>query len=75
MKVSCLTFHDSSNYGSVLQTYALQSFLTSMGHEYEVINYSNREKHKFDSLLRRNREMSCKNYLIYQAVEPPIQRL
>lgn len=72
MKLSCLTFHDSSNYGAVLQTYALQTFLTSMGHEYEVINYSNAEKRKFDSLTGRNRELSLPLYL-YKLAELPLE--
>lgn len=55
MKVSCLTFHDSLNYGSVLQTYALQTVLTAMGHDYEVINYANEEKHRYDSIFRSPR--------------------
>ena len=63
MKLSCLTFHDSLNYGAVLQTYALQTFLTGMGHDYEVINYSTPEKRKHDSLLGRNREQSLPLYL------------
>ena len=31
MKISCLTFHDSSNYGTVMQAYALQTIVTRMG--------------------------------------------
>lgn len=63
MKLSCLTFHDSMNYGTVLQAYALQTTLENMGHEYEIIHYSNAEKRKHDSLLGRNREQSIFSYL------------
>lgn len=70
MKVSCLTFHDSSNYGTVLQAYALQTVVTRMGHDYEIINYSNAEKRKHDTLLGRNRELSLPFYL-YKLLNVP----
>lgn len=63
MKISCLTFHDSSNYGTVMQAYALQTIVTRMGHDYEIINYSNAEKRKHDTLLGRNQEQSLPDYL------------
>lgn len=39
MKVGILTFHASHNYGSMLQSYALQHVLTSIGVENEIINF------------------------------------
>lgn len=39
MKIGILTFHWAINYGAVLQSCALQSFLTDKGHEVEIINY------------------------------------
>lgn len=39
MKIGILTFHCAHNYGAVLQCYALQEILKSMGHDVEVINY------------------------------------
>jgi len=39
MKIGILTFHFADNYGAVLQTYALQSYLQQMGHEVHVIDY------------------------------------
>ncbi len=39
MKVGILTFHCAHNYGAVLQCYALQETLKSMGYEVEVIDY------------------------------------
>lgn len=39
MKIGILTFHCAHNYGAVLQCYALQEFLKSMGHEVQVIDY------------------------------------
>lgn len=39
MKVGILTFHCAHNYGAVLQCYALQEYLKSIGHEVYVIDY------------------------------------
>lgn len=39
MKVGILTFHCANNYGAILQCYALQEFLKSMGNEVFVIDY------------------------------------
>lgn len=40
-KVGVITFHNSRNYGAVLQAYALQKKLLSIFKEVEVINYQN----------------------------------
>lgn len=61
-KVACLTFHDSSNYGAVLQAYALQYKLSKLGYNYSIINYSNAEKFKHDSLLKKNKELDIFHY-------------
>lgn len=39
MKIGILTYHCAFNYGAVLQCYALQEYLKSLGHEVYVINY------------------------------------
>ena len=39
MKIGILTFHWATNYGAVLQCYALQTYLESIGHEVKVVNY------------------------------------
>lgn len=39
MKIGILTFHCAHNYGAMLQCYALQEHLLSMGHSVQVINY------------------------------------
>ncbi|MBO5014255.1 MAG: polysaccharide pyruvyl transferase family protein [Bacteroidaceae bacterium] len=43
MKIGILTFHWATNYGAVLQCYALQSYLESKGHNVKVINYKPRQ--------------------------------
>lgn len=39
MKIAILTLPLHTNYGGILQAYALQTVLQDMGHEVEVINY------------------------------------
>ncbi len=39
MKIGILTFHCAHNYGAVLQCYALQEVLKSLGHNVKVIDY------------------------------------
>ncbi|WP_443732778.1 polysaccharide pyruvyl transferase family protein [Xylanibacter rarus] len=40
-KVGIITFHASHNYGSMLQAYALQQVIFSMGYDCEIINFRN----------------------------------
>ena len=42
MKIGIITFHWATNYGAVLQAYALQSFLTKLGHDVKIIDYKPR---------------------------------
>lgn len=50
MKIGILTFHWGTNYGGVLQSFALQTFLKNKGFDVEVINYA---PHTFrDSLFK-----------------------
>jgi hypothetical protein len=39
MTIGILTFHWATNYGAVLQAYALQEYLTNEGHDVKIINY------------------------------------
>lgn len=39
MKIGILTFHCAHNYGAVLQCFALQEYLKSIGHDVEIIDY------------------------------------
>lgn len=39
MRIAILTFHRATNYGAVLQCYALQECLRSLGANVEVVNY------------------------------------
>lgn len=46
-KIGLLTFHDTTNFGSWLQTYGLYYTIRSMGYECDVIDY------KCDEIVRR----------------------
>ncbi|MBO5613523.1 MAG: polysaccharide pyruvyl transferase family protein [Prevotella sp.] len=39
MKIGILTFHCSYNFGAVLQCYALQEYIKSLGHDVKILNY------------------------------------
>lgn len=39
MKVGIITFHAATNYGAVLQAFALQKYIMSMGHKCVLIDY------------------------------------
>lgn len=41
MKVGILTYHHTTNFGSLLQTFALATKVEDLGYEYEVIDYRN----------------------------------
>ncbi|MCQ2416657.1 MAG: polysaccharide pyruvyl transferase family protein [Oscillospiraceae bacterium] len=54
MKVSVITLHSSINYGSVLQTYATQTVLKSVGAEAEFVDYyrpNNTEHHRVREVM------------------------
>ncbi|MEO1858117.1 MAG: polysaccharide pyruvyl transferase family protein [Rubritalea sp.] len=46
MKVGILTFHLGPNHGGYLQAYCLSQFISSLGHEVEIINYKNAGHHQ-----------------------------
>lgn len=39
MRIGLLTFHFSDNYGALLQAFCLQTYLETLGHQVEFINY------------------------------------
>lgn len=41
MKIGILTFHNTCNYGAMLQAYGLQSVLQDLGHEASIVDYKN----------------------------------
>ena len=57
MKIGILTFHWATNYGAVLQCYALQAYLEQLGHNVRVIDY---KPLKYDESLYNF--IRCKKY-------------
>lgn len=51
MKIGVLTFHLGPNHGGYLQAHCLCEYLTSMGHQVEIINYKN-ESHLRNETFR-----------------------
>lgn len=47
MKIGLITFHDTNNFGSYLQTYALYKKVIDLGYDCEIIDY------KCDAILKR----------------------
>lgn len=39
MNIGIITFHRAENFGAVLQAYALQTYLSSLGHEVKIVDY------------------------------------
>ncbi|MEK0226390.1 polysaccharide pyruvyl transferase family protein [Bifidobacterium mongoliense] len=54
MKIGIVTFHCAYNYGSVLQTWALKSYLEQHGHEVYVIDYRSRNFNQYRLLRFHN---------------------
>lgn len=76
MKIGIITFHASHNYGSMLQAWALQTYLQQLGHEVEIVNYRSKIQHaiyhKPISISRGDVALaSIKRLLLYpQSIKP-----
>lgn len=64
MKIGIITIQNSSNYGAMLQTYALQSFLEKYGCSVEIINYDNPHMAKGLDLIRHGTSLIEIYYMI-----------
>lgn len=65
MKVGVLTFHETANYGAMLQTYALQKYINDQGVPCQVINYQDRALQKKERPLKLLEQRSLKGILKY----------
>ena len=70
MKIDSITLHRAENYGSVLQTLALQVKLEELGHDVHVLDYYP-ERFTNKGLLRRlrNKSEKLKNPIFLQAAK------
>ena len=64
-KISLMTLQYINNYGSVLQTYASQMYLSEKGCSVEVVNYI-RENCRFENLKRRMKTYYKQKGLIFK---------
>lgn len=63
MKIGILTFHWATNYGAVLQAYALQYYLISIGHEVDIIDYKPKQyDDTIYAFIRYRKFLGLKNY-------------
>lgn len=51
-KIATITFHNSYNYGSVLQAFALQTYLKKIGYETKIIDFEYGDDYKQYKLFR-----------------------
>lgn len=74
MKIGILTFHWATNYGAVIQCYALQIYLESLGHHVEVINYKPlRYIDSLYSFFRYRKFLHLREYLNTQKKEKSLE--
>lgn len=64
MKVGILTYHNADNYGAVLQCYALQEVLKSMGHDVFIIDYRNPSLDAGYKVYKYGRKAQIKNFIL-----------
>lgn len=79
MKIGIITFHASFNYGSMLQAWALQTYLERQGHEVQIVNYRSKVQrltyHKpLDFHNLENSLSSCKRLLLYPSSIKPLNK-
>lgn len=76
MRIGVISFHASHNYGSMLQAWALQTYLEIQGHEVEIVNYRSKIQrvvyHRPISFVRSDVALaSMKRLLMYpQSIRP-----
>lgn len=79
MKIGIITFHASFNYGSMLQAWALQSYLESLRHQVEIINYRSKYQKSiyykpFDFSSKYSILSSFKRLLFYPSSLRPLYK-
>lgn len=70
MKIGVLTFHRTTNYGAVLQAFALQEFLNDIGHDAEVIDYCSEaiaKRYEKNSVLKFLNPRNLRRLILYNS--------
>lgn len=72
MKVGILTYHRAENYGALLQSYALKTYLEGLSHEVSFVDYWPEYHEDYFRILPRIKFKECglvkKAYLLYLAL-------
>ncbi len=66
-RVGIITFHNSYNCGSMLESYAIHKYLLKKGIDNEIINFSNKGQKEFYSTFEKNNSLKrvIKNLIIF----------
>lgn len=74
MNIGILTFHWATNYGAILQCYALQNYLTLIGHNVKIINYKPKQfDESFLNFVRYCKFLHLKDYINVRRKEYALQ--
>lgn len=68
MKIGILTFHRTTNYGAVLQSFALQKYLNDIGHNTEIIDYCSEviiKRYEKSSVLKFLNPRNLRRLILY----------
>lgn len=71
MKIGLLTYHHTTNFGSLLQTYGLYKAVCDLGVDCEIIDYRNAAVEKRETPLRLKNCRTIKEFARYILLEPP----
>lgn len=79
MKIGIITFHAAFNYGSMLQAYAMQTFLERQGHHVEIVNFRPLSQKKgyskpIDFTTKANIKKSIKRILLATQTIAPLNK-
>lgn len=74
MKVGLITYHHTSNFGSLLQTYSLYKRVTELGFDCEIIDYRNTAVEKREKPLSIIDCTNIRNLIYYFVYEPKLRK-
>lgn len=79
MKIGIITFHAAHNYGSMLQAYAMQTYLERQGHHVEIVNFRPKSQKKgystpIDFTTIKNIKKSLKRLLLAPNTIAPLNK-
>lgn len=57
--IGIITYHSAYNFGSVLQAYATEKALESLGYNAQILNYRMQSQYDYYSMLHTNRGIKC----------------